>query len=106
MTSDNFQIKLIDFGLAKYLDKTGHAKVSFCGTVGFMAPEIARWTETSKISKILKFSYVIRCQTKGSDYASPASDMFSLGVVIYMLVSGGYEPFWDGSDIRYTVSLH
>ena len=29
--------------------------------------------------------------------------MFSLGVVIYMLVSGGYEPFWDGSDIRFTV---
>jgi len=26
--------------------------------------------------------------------------MFSLGVVIYMLVSGGYEPFWDGSDVR------
>ena len=40
---ENFQIKLIDFGLAKYLDKTGHAKVSFSGTVGFMAPEIARW---------------------------------------------------------------
>ena len=43
---------------------------------------------------------ILRCQTKGSDYASAASDMFSLGVVIYMLVSGGYEPFWDGSDIR------
>ena len=81
------QIKLIDFGLAKYLDKTGQAKVSFSGTVGFMAPEIAR------------------CQTKGSDFASPASDMFSLGVVIYMLVSGGYEPFWDGSDIRFTFSI-
>jgi len=79
---DEYRIKLIDFGLAKYLDKTGHAKVSFCGTVGFMAPEIAR------------------CQTKGSDYASAASDMFSLGVVSFMLVSGGYEPFWDGSDIR------
>merc|ERR1712066_1014675 len=79
---EEYRIKLIDFGLAKHLDKTGHAKVSFSGTVGFMAPEIAR------------------CQTKGSDFASPASDMFSLGVVIYMLVSGGYEPFWDGSDIR------
>ena len=78
------QIKLIDFGLAKHLDRSGRAKVSFSGTVGFMAPEIAR------------------CQTRGSDYASPASDMFSLGVVIYMLVSGGYEPFWDGSDIRFT----
>ena len=49
-------------------------------------------------------SDIPRCQTKGTDYASAASDMFSLGVVIYMLVSGGYEPFWDGSDIRFTVN--
>ena len=26
--------------------------------------------------------------------------MFSLGVIVYMLVSGGSEPFWKGSDVQ------
>ena len=26
--------------------------------------------------------------------------IFDAQVIVYMLVSGGREPFWDGSDIR------
>jgi len=80
---DEFKLKLIDFGLARRLTN-GHVKVGFCGTVGFMAPEIAR------------------CQYKADpmDMACPATDMFSLGVITYMLVSGGKEPFWEGGDVR------
>jgi len=33
-------------------------------------------------------------------YAAPSSDMFSLGVIVYMLVSGGVEPFWDGNCVK------
>ena len=46
--------------------------------------------------------YYFRCQYKSdpSDRACPTSDMFSLGVITYMLVSGGLEPFWKGSDVR------
>ena len=29
-----------------------------------------------------------------------ASDWCSLGVLTYMLVSGGREPFWEGNDVR------
>jgi len=81
---DDYKIKLIDFGLARRLDHNGNVRVGFCGTVGFMAPEIAR------------------CQynPNPNDLACPASDMFSLGVITFMLVSGGREPFWSGSDVR------
>ena len=42
------------------------------GTYGFMSPE------------------VVLCS-----HASPFSDMWCLGVVVYMMVSGGIEPFWQ-----------
>ena len=80
---EEFKLKLIDFGLAKHLTG-GRVRVGFAGTVGFMAPEVAN------------------CQY-GQNYeelASPATDMFSLGVVAYMLLSGGREPFWEGNEIR------
>jgi len=75
-------LKLIDFGLAKRLSD-GYVYPGFVGTVGFMAPEVAY------------------CQySKTCEQASPATDFFSLGVVTYMLVSGGREPFWCGSEVR------
>ena len=58
---DEFKVKLIDFGLAKQLDREGRVRTGFVGTVGFMAPEVAN------------------AQYK-QDYASPASDLFSVGV--------------------------
>ena len=82
-TRDEFKIKLIDFGLAKRLER-GRVRTGFVGTVGFMAPEIAS------------------SQYGGHerDYSTTATDLFSLGVIVYMLVSGGLEPFWDGNDTR------
>ena len=71
LTSHNFQIKLIDFGLAKYLDKTGHAKVSFCGTVGFMAPEIARWRETTGCVKNLSNNFLISLDVRPRAATTP-----------------------------------
>jgi len=81
--ADDYKLKLIDFGLAKRL-VGGFARTGFAGTVGFMAPEVAHC------------QYGKNCE----ELATPATDMFSLGVVVYMLVSGGREPFWDASDIR------
>jgi len=65
------QLKLIDFGLARIIPTYGRVPSLVVGTVGFMAPEIA-----------------------SCHHASPASDLWSLGCVLYMLLSGGLEPFW------------
>ena len=48
-----------------------------CGTLEFMSPE------------------VMRCS-----HASTASDMWSLGVILYMMLSGGVSPFWAGQEYR------
>jgi len=80
--SEEFRLKLIDFGLARRLTN-GYTHSGFCGTVGFMAPEVAH------------------CQYRQVGHlASPATDFFSLGVIAYMLVSGGREPFWDLTELR------
>lgn len=51
--------------------------ITMCGTLEFMSPE------------------VMRCS-----HASPASDMWSAGVILYMMLSGGVSPFWAGSEYR------
>eukprot|EP00088_Acartia_fossae_P025880 TRINITY_DN26656_c0_g1_i1.p1 TRINITY_DN26656_c0_g1~~TRINITY_DN26656_c0_g1_i1.p1 ORF type:complete len:398 (-),score=74.28 TRINITY_DN26656_c0_g1_i1:74-1222(-) len=76
-------IKIIDFGLAKRLTRMRNsqwreiygAKTGFSGTIGFMAPEVLKCSE-----------------------AVAATDFFSLGAVVFMLVTGGCEPFWEKDD--------
>jgi len=69
-------LKIIDFGLARQLPSYGRVATMNVGTVGFMAPEVAKCI-----------------------HASPASDMWSLGVVVFMMVSGGLEPFWYKNSV-------
>ena len=70
----------IDFGLARALGAPGSGdaiNINMCGTLEFMSPE------------------VMRCS-----HASPASDMWSTGVILYFLVSAGLSPFWGGTEYR------
>ena len=74
------KLKIIDFGLARALGPPGTGEmipINMCGTLEFMSPE------------------VMRCS-----HASPASDMWSLGVILFMMVSGGLSPFWGGNEYR------
>ena len=75
--SQNLHIKIIDFGLARELGGMGRARCGMVGTVEFMSPEVI-----------------------GSSYAVPGSDLWSLGVMIFMMVSGGLSPFWAGNDYK------
>ena len=60
---------MIDFGLARELGGMDKVKCNMVGTLEFMAPEIMN-----------------------SKFASPLSDMWSMGVLLFMMVSGGLSP--------------
>lgn len=69
--SDDAQIKVTDFGLAKATSKDKVIKMhTACGTPGYVAPEVLR-----------------------SRPYGPAVDMWSLGVILYILLCG-FPPFY------------
>ena len=74
---NNLHVKLIDFGLAIALK---HADTIPCrgrGTPDFRSPEVSE-----------------------HGHAVPASDLYSAGVVLYMLLSGGMVPRWGAAQER------
>ena len=72
---DDYNLRIIDFGLAEQLEEnSNHVVMSMCGTLEYMSPE------------------VMDCK-----HASRASDMWGVGVIAYLLVSGGVSPFWGGN---------
>ena len=74
---DDPRVKIIDFGLARRLRQPGdRIPISVCGTPEFIAPE------------------VMRCSTAGAE-----ADMWSTGVVVFMVVTGGYSPFYSRNKV-------
>src|SRR6476661_10833240 len=68
-------VKLTDFGIARAAEQTRLTQVgSVVGTAAYLAPEQARGEE-----------------------ATPASDVYALGVVIYQLLAGRLP--WEGSSL-------
>ena len=66
-------VKLVDFGLSNFYDPTEKLK-TFCGSLYFAAPELL----------------------KGIHYTGPEIDVWSLGIILYVLVCGKV-PFDDKS---------
>lgn len=73
LISETGNIKIIDFGLSNLYDPTGHLS-TFCGSLYFAAPELLN-------AKV---------------YTGPEVDVWSFGVVLYVLVCGKV-PFDDQS---------
>lgn len=75
---DDNDLRIIDFGISQEL-KPDESSVpcGMCGTLEYMSPE------------------VLNCSG-----ASPAADIWGLGVIAYLLVSGGVSPFWATSRYK------
>lgn len=80
LTREGNIIKIIDFGLARKFDPSGDLRILF-GTPEFMAPEVVNF-----------------------DPASPATDMWSIGVICYVLLSG-LSPFVGDTDAETLVNV-
>lgn len=75
---DDYDLRIIDFGISQEL-KPGQSSVpiSMCGTLEYISPE------------------VLNCSS-----ASTAADIWGLGVIAYLLVSGGVSPFFASSNYK------
>jgi calcium/calmodulin-dependent protein kinase I len=75
-TAPDAKIKIADFGLAKLLDDETIMMKTACGTPGYVAPEILE-------------SKPYSCKV----------DMWSLGVILYILLCG-FPPFYDDNNAK------
>ena len=75
LLDENSNVKLIDFGLSNFTDGSLRNR-TFCGTPAYSAPEMVL----------------------GTKYKGPEVDIWSLGVVLYFMVSGEL-PFNAIADI-------
>jgi len=75
MDDDRSCVKLADFGFSKFVGGENERAVTSCGSPNYAAPELLA----------------------GTPYDAPAVDVWSLGVVLYVMLTGDL-PF-DGDDV-------
>lgn len=76
LLDDHCQVKLSDFGFTREFERGGLLD-TFCGTTGYASPEML----------------------KGEKYLGQEVDIWSLGVILYALLTGGL-PFDDDDEQR------
>jgi len=76
---ENYNIKIIDFGSATILPKNRKNRLfaQFNGTIQYASPEIIR----------------------GEMYSALAQEVWSMGILMYMLLCEGEHPFGDANNV-------
>ncbi len=75
---EDAQLKITDFSLARWLPPEGELNLTqMCGSLEFISPEVLECTD-----------------------ATPKTDCWGVGVIAYMLITGGKSPFYGGNRFR------
>ncbi|KUJ24145.1 serine/threonine-protein kinase-like protein chk1 [Mollisia scopiformis] len=85
LLSDSGNLKIADFGLATLFEYQGQTKLSttMCGSPPYIAPEVISCSKSTQS----------RHAPKGSGYAANLCDIWSCGVVLFVLLVGNTP--WD-----------
>lgn len=91
---DDYNLRIIDFGLAEQLEENSNHVVSLERTERILVKLILVYSQVMSMCGTLEYMSpeVMDCK-----HASRASDMWGVGVIAYLLVSGGVSPFWGGN---------
>ena len=84
LSKDLSRVMIVDLGFAQFVTPRDDEELKHfnnCGTAGYAPPEVIQWVAMG------------RNATSCTGYALHQGDLFSLGVILYMLVANCYTPF-------------